>query len=472
MTSTISPQAQSPKSTAKQLARFRAHGLFGLFDHIVEFHNNEGITIIHAPNGYGKTVILRLISAFFGGSISVLREFEYDFLEFVFEDKSYVIVKQVPYQEDIAEYDTSAPARISIHYFNNDADKEEIWDPWAIEARGSEFISDNIGRYIPFISQMGSGEFINNNTREIFSYKELIRRYGRHLPVRMRGPGPSPKWVDTLRSSIHCRLIETQRLLTIGSDDPSRYPEKDSKFVPVVKNYSKDLFSLMERTLADSATLASSLDRTFPSRLLSRLATSVEPVSEDSLRAELSQLDNQRVRLTQAGLLDETEEASIIPQQHFDVATRRVLSEYISDTKRKLSSYDELLFKIELFKEIISNRFRFKKISIDRAVGFKFHDAKKRALPIESLSSGEQHELVLTYDLIFKTKKHALILIDEPEISLHIAWQKRFLHDLRRIIKLSPMNVLISTHSPQLIAGNMDLTVQLKGPKRDRLAAE
>ena len=84
----------------------------------------------------------------------------------------------------------------------------------------------------------------------------------------------------------------------------------------------------------------------------------------------------------------------------------------------------------------------------------------------------EQHELVLVYRLLFKTQPGTLLLVDEPEISLHIAWQKRFLSDLRQIITLSPMDVVLSTHSPQLIGGNLDLTVQLEAPAQAALALD
>lgn len=79
----------------------------------------------------------------------------------------------------------------------------------------------------------------------------------------------------------------------------------------------------------------------------------------------------------------------------------------------------------------------------------------------KDLSSGEQHELVLFFDLIFGQSEGRLILIDEPEISLHIAWQKRFIPDIKRIIALSPMDVVISTHSPQLISHYRNLVETL-----------
>ena len=80
------------------------------------------------------------------------------------------------------------------------------------------------------------------------------------------------------------------------------------------------------------------------------------------------------------------------------------------------------------------------------------------------LSSGEQHQLVMLYELLFKVKPNSLILIDEPEISLHLAWQVQFLKDLQTILKLADFDVLIATHSPSIIEDRWDLTVELKGP--------
>ena len=81
---------------------------------------------------------------------------------------------------------------------------------------------------------------------------------------------------------------------------------------------------------------------------------------------------------------------------------------------------------------------------------------------MNQLSSGEQHEVVLLYELIFNVKPDILVLIDEPEISLHITWQKEFLNDLLRIIKIQNIQVLIATHSPSIINDRWDLVYNLE----------
>jgi predicted ATP-binding protein involved in virulence len=85
------------------------------------------------------------------------------------------------------------------------------------------------------------------------------------------------------------------------------------------------------------------------------------------------------------------------------------------------------------------------------------------------LSSGEQHELVMIYDLLFRVPDNALILIDEPELSLHVAWQKKFIPDLQEIQKLRSIQVIIATHSPQIINDRWDLAVELSSDSRHEL---
>ena len=103
-------------------------------------------------------------------------------------------------------------------------------------------------------------------------------------------------------------------------------------------------------------------------------------------------------------------------------------------------------------------------MSIDKKTGFVFNSSiTNKNIPLSGLSSGEQHELVLFYQLLFNTEPNSLLLIDEPEISLHISWQNHFIDDLRDVIKLNNFSAIIATHSPDIINKNWDLTVKLKG---------
>ena len=447
-----------------RLQKFSVHGLFGLFDHEISLHLNERITILHAPNGYGKTAILKLISNFFGGSLAVFRQYEFKRVVLEFDNQNTVTIAQREAEADRVTSPRLRPRFYTITFKTHADSKSREYDPWTRTERQDQSRIDipphYIERFVPFLSRLGGGEFIDYRTGNRVSYFEAIEKYWDYLPDSMKTRRPLPKWLEEVRNSVHCRLIETQRLMNISEKDPQGKVE--SPIIPAVKTNSAELASLIGKTLAESATLSQSLDRTFPNRLLGE---SGPPYSEAQLRRRLTSLEQRRSRLAAVGLLDRSDESSIIPAKTFGIATRRILTEYVTDAEKKLDVYNDLLSRIELLTEIINTRFQFKTLLIDRREGMTLKDIAGRPVDLESLSSGEQHELVLLYDLLFKTKKDTLLLVDEPEISLHIAWQKKFLSDLQRIIALSPMDIVLSTHSPQLIGSHLDLAVQLEGPR-------
>ena len=98
--------------------------------------------------------------------------------------------------------------------------------------------------------------------------------------------------------------------------------------------------------------------------------------------------------------------------KRFDDTTQRVLGVYIADTERKLSVFDDMLGRIELIRSIVDARFLQKKISIDRREGFVARTRDGEQLDLSGLSSGEQHELVLLYELLFRAQPNTFILID------------------------------------------------------------
>jgi predicted ATP-binding protein involved in virulence len=124
---------------------------------------------------------------------------------------------------------------------------------------------------------------------------------------------------------------------------------------------------------------------------------------------------------------------------------------YLDDADQKLATFQPLLDRLQLLAKIVNSRFLFKKLVIDRSSGFRFITSEGGDIGPAELSSGEQHELVLAYDLLFNVQEGSLVLIDEPEISLHVSWQQQFLNDLSLVAELQSLRFIIATHSPQVI---------------------
>ncbi|MFS2014823.1 AAA family ATPase [Azospirillum sp. CT11-132] len=81
---------------------------------------------------------------------------------------------------------------------------------------------------------------------------------------------------------------------------------------------------------------------------------------------------------------------------------------------------------------------------------------------VSTLSSGESHVFVILAQLFFNAKNAAasVLIIDEPELSLHIRWQEIFVDALRTA--KPDLQIILSTHSPSIILDRTNYCVEPK----------
>lgn len=94
-------------------------------------------------------------------------------------------------------------------------------------------------------------------------------------------------------------------------------------------------------------------------------------------------------------------------------------------------------------------------------IDFSIENAKKEPLKLSQLSAGERQIIYIVFKVATAYFNEALILMDEPEISLHLEWQEKLLKNLREINDKSQM--IVVTHSPAIIMdGWMDSYVDIQ----------
>lgn len=103
------------------------------------------------------------------------------------------------------------------------------------------------------------------------------------------------------------------------------------------------------------------------------------------------------------------------------------------------------------------NVYEYDLINILRRIGlirtFEIQVFKKGGMPFNfrDASSGEANILSTLLSLVPLLKNNCLILIDEPEISLHPLWQAKYIDLLNKILEnVSGCHVIIASHSPFL----------------------
>ncbi len=451
-----------------QIQQISVTGLFGIFDHVIPLNMDERITIIHGPNGFGKTAMLRMLNGFFNSRYPVFRNIPFSKFRVEFDNGSRVEV--IKASDGFGE--KKRKERIDLEFYKPNSERQT----YALkETKGSpdfDFPVSILEDMVPGLERVAAKRWVYIPTGETLSLSEVIDRFEDILPPKIKSR-EEPEWLESLKSDIHVRLIESQRLLNVVSSRSSRVYSGASPMLPTVSAYSDELAKLIQSKLAEYGTTSQSLDRTFPARVVQK---SLSPdLSDEALRQQLNELEENRSRFIEVGLLDKDENSDFqIQPKSIDESTKNILSVYVEDVEKKLSVFSEIASKIDLLRRIVNNKFAYsyKEMNFNKEKGFVFKtlyhpsSSNRDTISPTDLSSGEQHELVLLYELLFKVQPNSLVLIDEPELSLHVGWQAQFLKDLQEITKLADLNVLMATHSPDIIQDRWDLTVELKGPEK------
>ncbi|MEH2253641.1 AAA family ATPase [Nostoc sp.] len=89
-----------------RIKQISVSGLFGIFDHVIPLNMDERITIIHGPNGFGKTAILRILNIFFNSRNAELRAIPFRNFRVEFDNNSSVeIIKDAENAEELQKND-------------------------------------------------------------------------------------------------------------------------------------------------------------------------------------------------------------------------------------------------------------------------------------------------------------------------------------------------------------------------------
>lgn len=404
--------------------------LFGRFDYDIIF-NSEGLTIITGPNGYGKSTILKSIEAISKEFIGLMFFMELDFRKITisFENNRNIIIEKVD-------------GKLTI---NNIVIEEKVFQ------NGFEDILDRK----PYFSRIdentwldrrrGTRITLNDYIGDLYM-KEMRNLEGNEIKVLSKELLDLLKNMKQLVGEIY--FIKEQRLIR---ENRNRYDEQE--VVDVIDELPKRFRELMSSVQQDYSTVANKLDSTYPNRLFE----TEEGIAESDYKIKMQEMALKFETLSKYDLSTMQEPVNFI----FKEEHAKALKVYFDDFEVKYQVYEDFINKLDLYTDIINHRLSFKSMKISKEFGISVIDENNKRLKLTQLSSGEKQEIVLFYDLIFGTKKDVLLLIDEPEISLHITWLKKFMDDLLRIINYKGFNVVVATHSPQIINNHWDRQIDL-----------
>ena len=442
-----------------RITKISVKGLFGMFDHEIPLNQESRITIVHGPNGVGKTAIMEMIYGIFHYEYETVGTSWFQEMRITFDSGEEITVER-----PIESTQTHFPSAnieipvLAIQFEDGTGSKYISFMPKAYIEDELLIAAEHLG-YEPVVSTYSPEKYLwyqmAPEEERLVTKADLLDW---HPNVHTEVYGKMPDWFDKIRKTVRISQVQAQRLLTDGirledlmhidqimATEGIYYTGGDkavselsfkilTKFENVLERYQHG-FSYISQ---ESAGIQSEINEI--KSLIHTLGTDLKATGSRDAKSIKRRLESVQSRLNQF---------QSFGSEFYD----RLQSEDLYESK-------------SLFEDIVNERFLFKTVKIDENAGLIITSETGGFVPLAGLSSGEQHLFILYYQLLFDVEPDTLVMIDEPELSMNVVWQRNFLKDLEEIIKLRNFDVLIATHSPMIIHDKWDWVVHL-GEKVD-----
>ena len=123
--------------------------------------------------------------------------------------------------------------------------------------------------------------------------------------------------------------------------------------------------------------------------------------------------------------------------------TRRIIELSSALEEKK----EEIFRPIEKYLKLLGEYIKEKSFTTTK-VGLNVKKANE-SFPISELSSGEKQLIILLTESLLQKMKPTVFFADEPEISLHISWQRKIIPSIMELNKNA--QIIVATHSPEIV---------------------
>ncbi|TGM97313.1 AAA family ATPase [Leptospira dzoumogneensis] len=437
-----------------KITKFKASKVYDYLEFDINFDAN--LTFLTGVNGSGKSTIIKLIQALLTPSLSDLLSIPFSDVSLSYTDGGQeVLVKALKENENLELIVSNNERKMKIQMKSTDEYKfisaRSMGEEEIFEYFNRKYADHDVFKFLTNVNPpMILG--LDRTHKDILNEPEeyyVERNYLKKTPVNYR-------FRKIFKGSLAAGLFETQDLIQdayrrLRREEDKYWEELRESILVSSFNYAK--FNVDEDFKGQVPLWTEKNDLKRRKGEIQAALTNIGVSSERTetvLEEFFSQLnnlfDNLRVGKDQPGFNIEW----IINKAQIERLSG--LIKVIDDHKAKI---DVLYKPITRFLETINSFYldTKKKLEIDTVGHLIIIRADGSFAEIEALSSGERQLLIIFAHLSLNeyAKKSNVFIIDEPELSLHLRWQERFVDTA---INVNSSNQLIlATHSPEIIAG-------------------
>jgi len=454
--------------TQKLISSIRIEGLFGLYSYIIpESGTLSNAAILYGDNGVGKSTILRL--AFHLLSAANNRGHRTELFKADFRHLEVELSSGVKLTAGVLE---SEPVKLLLLEVIEDQKRVAVWDyrprdrsvrhekevvPFQFDEHGQivhrratsarekelEGIPRGEQAYIDALKDRVPTLFILNADRRLDS--DSVADPSDEVELRRSMQFGEPKRVNEL--VVRSREIAlSQALFTAGRSISRKAVIGTNQGAMNVHSVYEDVLRRLVSTRSENMGSAMSV-----SDLLEQLAR-IDARSAEHARYEFAtHLPTKNFRKALSGRRS---------RKKIELAVE-LLQPYVKSVEGRLKAVEPIYQLIDRFISVINGLLRDKTISFKLSQGFSIQNKLGLTLEPAQLSSGEQQLLLLFCYVLTARDTPTIFMIDEPEISLNIKWQRQLIQSLLDITEGASIQFIFASHSMELLAQHRRRVVKL-----------
>lgn len=421
----------------------------------IQINLNEGLNLIHGKNGVGKTTLLHIIA----------NALNSDFSRFVHLNFSKISIhsfsgrclrlesKLVNERTQISVWLDRELRHVAVA---GDPPRREFVDELAMHF-GSQPV------YVPAFRTILEGSFSERGFEQRFEFSgeafDEIVRHQHTLVTTEEAPN---------RNALqHQQRIEQNAYKTLFC---RRF---FGQFIPIIRYQSLGEARLqIEREIREAWFELSSFDQQALANFAinaieATLASGPAPKETEEDIADVYRniqelLEAQRTQIPEAF---ERVKQLLQPNASRETASpllRPILTFFASTLEGRRSKQSKIFSKLRTFEDSLNRFLENKRVIFVRPEarrGPRLILSNGHPMPLSAMSSGERHVFSLLFSATHIGSGDGIIIIDEPELSLHMDWQRMILAELFR--QCDSRQMVVCTHSSEVAADHRAVMVEL-----------
>ncbi|PGB61577.1 AAA family ATPase [Bacillus toyonensis] len=430
------------------LKGIKIQGLFKKYDYEIAF--DENINIFVAENGHGKTTIIKIIVAALNGDAVTLNKLPFEKIELDFGNKNVVSIKRLKNSTNIADMECYYQKAIDLEELVQRRNLPKALRNIVVHSGTGMIPEEEIRMYLRAMrnsSNVDIEEIKNANkylNRIKDSYIKSYKKIEEHLKEKV-------KYLPTFRRV----EAELREIYTEDVEFEGKFEEGSMKFG--LKDVELRINRLTNRLTKEAFETHSKINGEILGDLLSDSPLKISENQRKEITIEKMQIIIGRIGKENIKEYDKLIDfLSTIDENEYS-NNNEFLEYYIYKLIKIFDGQREIDNKIKEFKDVCNKYLINKELEYDEvSPKMQIIDKEDRnPISFSELSSGEKQILSIFSELYLEDTKPLIYIIDEPELSLSIAWQKKILKDIYDSGKVALM--ISTTHSPFIFKNELEV---------------